>query len=159
MKPASLNELKKELQLFHPDRLLELCLQLSKLRKENKEFLSYLLFDADDELQFITDVKNEIDGLFSEMNVTTVFFAKKTLRKVLREIVKYGRFSGSKRVEVELLLHFCKKMKSTKLPVRSSPVLLNMYLRQLEKCRKLIPQLHEDLQYDLSQELDQLLIR
>jgi len=156
MKAASVSEIKKELQSVHPDRLLELCIQLIKYKKENKEFLSYVLFDSDDELRFIKEVKAEMDLLFAEMNTDTVFFAKKTLRKILRNITKYCKFSNSKRVEIELLIYFCKKMKKARLPIVSSLVLMNIYQRQVEKCHKILGLLHEDLQYDYREELTTL---
>jgi len=156
MKAASISEIKKELQTVHPDKLLELCIQLVKFKKENKEFLSYVLFDSDNEQLFIKEVKAEIDSLFAEMNINTVFFAKKTLRKILRNITKYCKFSSSKRVEIELLIHFCNKMQKSRLPINSSLVLMNMYQRQVEKCHKILGLLHEDLQYDYQELLKDL---
>ena len=153
MKAASVGEIKKELQTVHPDRLLDLCIQLVKYKKENKEFLSYMLFDSENELQYSKEARIEMDELFSGMNTTSVFFAKKTLRKILRNITRYSRYSGSKRLEIELLVYFCKKMKKAGLPIHSSQLLLNMYQKQIEKCNKIVGLLHEDLQYDFREEL------
>jgi len=153
MKAASVYEIKKELQLVHPDRLLELCVTLVKYKKENKEFLSYVLFESDNELQFTADAKKEMDAMFVEMNANTVFFAKKTLRKMLRYVAKYAKYSNSKRLEIDLLIHFCKNMRQSRLPIASSALLQNMYERQKQKCYKLLPLLHEDLQHDFSEEL------
>ena len=38
MKAATLSEIKKELNTLPPEQLVELCLRLSKYKKENKEF-------------------------------------------------------------------------------------------------------------------------
>ena len=46
MKAASISELQKELALLEPKNTAALCLRLAKYKKENKEFLSYLLFDS-----------------------------------------------------------------------------------------------------------------
>jgi hypothetical protein len=156
MKAASVSEIKKELHTIHPDRLLELCIQMVKYKKENKEMLSYLLFDSDNELQYCNDAKIEMDELFAEMNTNTVFFAKKTLRKILRNITKYSKYSSSRRLEIDLLIHFCKRMKKVGLPVRSSQLLTNMYQKQVDKCHKILDLLHEDLQYDFREELSNL---
>ena len=156
MKAASVSEIKKELQTVHPDRLLELCIQMVKYKKENKELLSYVLFDSDNELQYIKDAKIEMDEMFDEMNTNTVFFAKKTLRKILRNITKYSKYSASKRLEIELLIHFCKKMKKSKLPIRSSQLLTNMYQKQFDKCNKILGLLHEDLQFEYREAIEQL---
>ena len=44
MKAASLKLIKTELDLLHPEKVKDLCLQLIKFKKENKELLSYLLY-------------------------------------------------------------------------------------------------------------------
>ena len=46
MKTATVTVLKKELKYKSNDELLNLCLTLSKFKKENKELLTYLLFEA-----------------------------------------------------------------------------------------------------------------
>ena len=53
MQSASLSEIKKELQTLHPAQLVELCTKLAKFKKDNKEFLNYLLFQTHNEAQFI----------------------------------------------------------------------------------------------------------
>ena len=53
MKTASVKEIKDELKFKTSDELRELCLQLSRFKKENKELLTYLLFEAQDEEAFI----------------------------------------------------------------------------------------------------------
>ena len=49
MKTATVTELKKELKTRSQSDLVELCLKLSKFKKENKELLTYLLYEADNE--------------------------------------------------------------------------------------------------------------
>ena len=44
MKAAGVKEIKKELNDRSKEELAELCLKLSKFKKENKELLTYLLF-------------------------------------------------------------------------------------------------------------------
>ena len=61
MKAASMHELKDELAHLPPKKVLELCLRLARYKKENKELLSYLLFEAHDEQGFVMQVKKEID--------------------------------------------------------------------------------------------------
>ena len=60
MKAATSNELKQELQASSSKQLIELCLRLAKFKKENKELLTYLLFEANDEAAYIQSIKNEI---------------------------------------------------------------------------------------------------
>jgi hypothetical protein len=157
MKAASLKLIKTELDLLHPDKVKALCLQLAKFRKENKELLSYLLFEADDEQNYIKDVKSEIDELFAEINKSNLYLAKKTIRKILRIANKYIKYSGSKQTEVEILVHFCNNLKNTGISLSSNTVLGKIYFRQIIKVQKALSYLHEDLQFDYAQEIKNLI--
>ena len=53
MKSASLSDVKNELSHLDKNELTELCLRLARYKKENKELLSCLLFDANDEENYI----------------------------------------------------------------------------------------------------------
>ena len=156
MEIASLSEIKKELKSVSPTQLQEICIRLAKHRKENKELLSYLLFDSYNQQLFIENVKAEIDEQFVHLNQSSFYLAKKTLRKVLRTTRKYIRFSGSKQIEIELLIYFCHKLQSTGLHRRSSIVIRNMYNREVERILKVLASLHEDLQYDYREEVEKL---
>jgi len=156
METASLSEIKKELKAISPEQLQELCLRLAKYKKENKELLNYLLFEAIDEQSFIQNVKTEIDEQFKQLNRSSFYLAKKTLRKVLKTTDKYIKFSGSKETEIELLIYFCQKMKKSGLSMRSSRVILNMYERRVERINKVYSMLHEDLQYDYEEAVENL---
>ncbi|MCX6230053.1 MAG: hypothetical protein NTZ33_00790 [Bacteroidetes bacterium] len=156
MKTASLKEIKTELSLLHPARIQEVCLQMAKFRKENKELLNYLLFEANDENTYIENVKSLLDELFAEINKTNAYLAKKNIRKILRTSNKFIKYSGAKQTEVELLLYFCKLLKNTALPLTENAVLGNIYQRQLLKINKALASLHEDLQFDYGVQIRQL---
>lgn len=156
METASISNIKKELKNLPPEELQTLINRLAKYKKENKELLSYLLFEAYNENEYISQVKEEIDLQFLSLNKSSFYLAKKTLRKVLRTTNKYIRFSGKKETEIELLLYFCKKMKASSLNYKSSRVVFNMYLNQVKRIQKVISMLHEDLQYDFREELENL---
>ena len=131
-------------------------MRLAKYKKDNKELLTYLLFEATDEQGYIEGVKSEIDQQLEEMNKSNVYLAKKSLRKTLRITNKYIKYSGSKQTEVELLIYFCKKMKITKLPISTNSVLNNLYQRQIQRIKKSLSTLHEDLQYDYKEDIESL---
>ncbi|MCW3092597.1 MAG: hypothetical protein JWP81_3666 [Ferruginibacter sp.] len=156
MKAASINEIKQELTATAPAKLLELCIRLAKFKKENKELLSYLLFEAHDESAYIESVKREIDEQFAGINRSNLYFVKKSLRKILRTTGKYIRQAGSRQVEVELLLYFCSVLVNAGIPLGKNTVLSNLYQNQLKKIAKVIATLHEDLQYDYLKELRKL---
>jgi hypothetical protein len=158
MKAASLKLIKTELDLLHPERVKALCLLMAKFRKENKELLSYLLFEADDEQTYIKDVKSEMDELFAELNKNNLYLAKKSIRKILRTANKYIKYSGSKQTEVEILIHFCNKLRSTGISLSQNTVLGNIYFRQMTKIHNALSTLHEDLQYDYAQEIEKLML-
>ncbi|TVQ94153.1 MAG: hypothetical protein EA393_01200 [Bacteroidetes bacterium] len=157
MNPATISEIKKALSTLNKDEIAEMCLRLAKYRKENKELLTYLIFEADDQAIFIKHVKEEIDHQFRQMNHSNIYLAKKTIRKVLRNTDKYIKFAASKQVEVELLMYFCKSLKDSGLPWQKHPVTFNIFDRQIKKIEKAIQSLHEDLQHDYGQELEILL--
>ena len=150
MKAASVTELKEELKTLKPAQLMELCLRLARFKKENKELLTYLLFEAHHEEEYIESIKKEIEELFSEINLSHLYFAKKSLRKIVRVINKYSRYSGIKQTEIELRLYFCVTLKNSEIPVQRNAVINNLYQFQLKKIDTLLETLHEDLQYDYS---------
>ena len=157
MKTATVSEIKKEIKQRPHEELVELCLQLSKFKKENKELLTYLLYEAHDEDMYIAGVKEEVEEMFTEVNTDTFYYMKKTVRKILRAIKKYIRYSKNKQTEVELLLHFCTEMTKMSPSIKRSSVLYNIYTRQIEFVRKKLTALHEDLQYDYETEISELL--
>lgn len=148
MEVASLSTIKRELQHRSHQELVACILGMAKFRKENKELLNYLLFEAQNEVNYIEGVKDEIRQLFSEVNDTSVYFAKKTIRKILRIVNKHIKFSGMKQTEAELLIAFCMEMHQLDLPFRDSKVLLNIYERQIQKIHSALSSLDEDLQFD-----------
>jgi hypothetical protein len=158
MKAASLKLIKTELDLLHPERVKALCLLMAKFRKENKELLSYLLFESDDERTYIKDVKSEMDDLFVELNKNNMYLAKKSIRKILRIANKYIKYSGSKQTEVEILIHFCNKLRNTGISLSQNTVLGNIYIRQINKINNAVSSLHEDLQYDYAEEIKNLIL-
>ena len=156
MKTATIQELKQELQAVNQPKLLELCLRLAKFKKENKELLTFLLFEAHDEESYVNSVKGLIDEGFTELPKANLYLTKKSLRKILRIANRYIKYSGSKQAETALLVYFCSKMKNSGIPYQKSMVLNNLYEQQLKKIRAALQQLHEDLQYDLLKEVDEL---
>lgn len=117
MKAASINELKVELTTIPADQLAELCIRLAKFKKENKELLTYLLFESFDEQAYIENIKTDILQQFEEINTSSLYFVKKSLRKILKTLNKYIRYTGSAEAEVKLLLFFCNTLQSTGIPI------------------------------------------
>ena len=156
MKAASVKELKIELSSKSPKELVEICLTLSKFKKENKELLSYLLYEAGDEEGYIRSVEREIDTAFEEINTRNFYYFKKGVRKILRMVKKYIRYSKKKETEASLLIYFCKTLQNEYPTYKRSISLKNLFNRQIGMAKKAVATLHEDLHFDFIQELEML---
>jgi hypothetical protein len=151
-----LQQIKKELQHLSQEQLAELCLRLVRYKKENKELLAYLLFESNNEQDFIENIKAEAGFMFSQLPAQSYFTAK-ALRKILKMLTKYTKFIGSKPAEIELLLNFCQNyLQYVARQTAYKPIRL-IFTRQLEKIRVSISKLHEDLQFDYSQDYNKIL--
>jgi hypothetical protein len=158
MKAASIQEIKLELSETSAAKLKQLCLHLAKFKKENKELLTYLLFESHDEASYINEIKAGIDEGFAELPKANNYLNKKTLRKILRIANKHIKYMGSKQGEAAVLMHFCEQLKNSSIPFQKITILKNIYLQQLKKINAAIGSLHEDLQYDFHQQLKELAI-
>lgn len=157
MNTATIKEIKQALETIPPKELANLCLRLARFKKENKELLTYLLFEAYDENNWVEGIKGEMDTRFEQINKSSHYYIKKSVRKILRETNKYIRYSQNKETKVELLLYFCGKLLAMKPSIKQSKPLYNLFQKQLETLRKSINALHEDLQYDYKTELSEML--
>ncbi|CAG5076713.1 hypothetical protein [Parvicella tangerina] len=156
MKTASVREIKQELSHCTQGELIDIILRLSKHKKENKELLTYLIYESTDEEQFIKDVCEEVTQQFEVMNTSSYYLMKKSVRKVLRFCKKKIRFSKKKETEAEILLHFCFELRQLKPSYKNNVVLVNLHNKQVELIEKAVDSLHEDLQYDYRLELEQI---
>jgi len=154
MKAASVKEIKSALENLPPKELLDICVRLIKFKKENKELSTYILFDETDEPGYVNNVKASLDLLFDDVNKTNVYFAKKTLRKIVRIANKFIRYSNDASTEVEVLLFVAERMRKLNLEMSKSTALENIYLGLIKKISKAIMLMHEDLQYDYLRQLD-----
>jgi hypothetical protein len=153
MTASSVNEIKKELNTLDSDTLLALCMRLAKYKKENKELLTYLLFEAHNEQAYSESIKEEITEMFRTLPSNT-YLVKKSLRKILRIANKHIKYSGIKQTELEVRIFFCTKMKDAHVPRQHGSVLFNLYQQQLKKINAVLGKLHEDLQGDYQSEIN-----
>ena len=156
MKTATVTEIKKELTHQSSKELIALCLRLSKFKKENKELLTYLLFETN-ESDYIIAVKEDITQQFNEINTSSYYFIKKSVRKILRLTKKHIRYTQNKETEIELLLYFCEELKNMRPSMTKNVSLQNIFDRQILLIKKAIAKLHEDLQYDYNLKLEELI--
>jgi hypothetical protein len=158
MKPEKLSDIKKELSGHTVQELTEICLRIAKYKKENKELLNYLLFDSTDPLAYAEQVKSFLEADFKSIQ-SHYYYSTKSLRKIIRVMNRYAKYTASKQVDIELALWFCRNyllyvdLKSSHKPLQG------LLIRQLEKISKLLPKLHEDLHFDYQNEFEELLNR
>ncbi len=156
MKAATVHDIKKELEGLEPEITQALCLRLARFKKDNKELLTYLLFEAHDEAGYVESVKREITEQFEEIPNLTVYYVKKSLRRILRLVNKQIKYSGLPVTELILRIHFCQQIKESAIPIDKSAVLVNLYQQQLKKIQLALSKLPEDLQYDYQSEIENL---
>ena len=159
MKAVSINEIKKELTNLDNKSLQDLCMRLAKYKLENKELLTYLLFEANDESAYISLIKAEIDQHFETLPKGNVYYIKKSLRKILRITNRQIKYSGQAATEVELRIYFCSMILSAGIPLHKSQVLTNLFEQQVKKIETVIAKLPEDLQYDYHRDFESLKAR
>lgn len=155
MKIASVSDVKKELKHLEKEELTELLINLMKFSKDNKELLNYLLFEESFEENYIDKIKDEVGGLFDQMDTRSWKTVKKPLQRAIKLLKKYIKYSKKPQTEIELLLYFCMRMKKLKLSMNRNPVVLNIYLRQLTAIDKAMLLLHEDLRIDYQEEVEE----
>jgi len=156
MKAATINELKKELLHLDTRTLQEICLRLAKYKNENKELLTYLLFEANDETAYVQNIKDEITEHFESLPSGNLYFIKKSIRKILRIANKQIKYSGSRKTEVEIRIYFCSQIKKANIRLDPGTVLYNLYQQQRKKIGQALALLPEDLQYDYHAEIAEL---
>lgn len=156
MKTASVKEIKTELERTPPQALLQYCLRLVKFKKENKELMTYLLFEAGDESSYVKSVHELLGELFLTVNKTNVYFAKKTLRKIIRTANRYIKYSDAETTAPDILIFVCENFLELGLNLKKNTALLNLYLSQVKKIKKATDAMHEDMQYDYLKIIERL---
>lgn len=157
MKAATISQLKNELKTRDFDELLAICLRLGRFKKDNKELLTYLLFEAGDESGYVSLLKEEIEDLMEEINFSHLYYVKKGLQKIVRFINKSVRYSGNKETEVEVRIFFCQQVLSSGIAISRHSVINNLFHREISRIEKAMKSLHEDLQADYKLILEELI--
>ncbi len=154
----TLSDIKKELKSKTSEELLEYCLHIAKYKKDNKEYLGFLLFDQEDKQTYLQTVLASIDQQFEEMQAhKNWYLIKKSWRKILRNIGKCAKFSKNKELEIQMIIHFVRQAQASGVPYYAFNALDLIIQMQYKKIRTIIPQLHEDLQHDYTRELHELI--
>ena len=157
MKIESIVTIKKELKHFISRRAFRIMPTPREIQKRKIRHYSLIYYlNHMTKMDTLYSVKTSLDELFEGINSDSYFYMKKTIRKILRQIRVYSRYSLKKTTEVELLLYFCERMNELKPTIHRNTTLSNLYERQILSINKKISVLHEDLQYDYNLQLEDL---
>ena len=156
MKAASIEEIRKALQALPAKKLLEVTLRLTRFKIENKELLTYLLFEAGDEQGYVQSLQLEIDDMLADVHKAPSATVKKQLRRITRLITRQSKYIGSKWAAAELHLHFSRALQQHPENLLNITSANTIYHQQLNRAAKLIPELEDDLQHDYRRRLQAL---
>ena len=157
MKAASAKDIKEALQNLPESELLALCLRLSRFKKENKELLTYLLFEAADEESYVQELKSFIELEFEALPEKSAYLAKKSIRRIIRSVNRYLKYTDVKTTSVEVMISLCRQLRRLAKIYRESVAIQKIYSSHLKKVETIISTLHEDLQFDYRKELEDLI--
>jgi len=158
MKTTGIAEIKKTIKNISQAELSEICLKLARFKKDNKEYIHFLLFESSDPLAYAEDVKESLHDPLTSLNRHPSLKVKE-LRKHLRVLSRHIRYTSSVEVEITLLIWFSEMLVAHAGVRQSNKALYTLFIRQIEKIRKAFPKLHEDLQFDYMQPYNDLLER
>ena len=151
-----LSDLKKELFELSKPELIQLCLRVAKLKRENKELLAYLIYDVDDPLFYAQKLKHEIKEVF-EQPFQHAYYLTKSIRKAMRLISKYYRFTSNKQGETELLIYLVDEFHQSWRNEYRYQALGKVILRCLEKAQTNIKKIDEDYRADFEHPILELM--
>ena len=156
MKAESIIKIRKTLESSDRITLQKLCLCLAKFKIENKELLTYLLYESSEEEEYVKKIKCLINKMFCEINTDSYFYIKKSVRKIRKKIGRFSKYSNQPETEIELLIYFCNKMINIKPSIFNNKTLTNILIRTIDSSKKKNFKLHEDLQYEYNIKIQKL---
>lgn len=148
MLQTPLINIRKELNCLSHKELSELCLRLIRYKKENKELADYYLFEKYQEHHYLLSAKEEIRNLFATIQTSQPYLIKKSIRKIIRLAERYSKFAANPIIFLELYLEITQCMLEQFPNWKTSESLLKIALSIEKKSLRLLPKLHEDLQFD-----------
>lgn len=155
MQVATIEEIRTALFDLNPRQLQKLCLRMTKFKLENKELLTYLLFHEENEDEYRQMILDHLTYEFHKANFDYVYFAKRSLWRIVKYLEKAINITSSKETEVDLRIFFIHLMKKHKLQIYQSEAIYNVLTKQIRLIHEAIEKLHEDLQHDYREELSE----
>lgn len=157
MHSATIDTIKTELKQLPPKEVLDLLLRLARFKKENKELITYILFESANEHEYVEQVKKEISEEMAEIDGLPGYQYKKQFRKIQRKINKPIKYIGNKSATAELYLHMARMISEKKKTNYLAPFLEKTLQQYISKIEKLLPGIEDDLAADLRKQLKQVI--
>lgn len=155
MHAATIDTIKTELKQLPPKQVLELLLRLARFKKENKELLTYILFESANESDYVEQIKVEITEEMEEIDKLPAYQYKKQFRKIQRKINKPIKYIGNKSATAELYMHMVRLISKKKKTVSVTSFLDKSLQQYIGKIEKLLPGIEDDLVADFKKQLQQ----
>lgn len=152
----SLRDIREELKLLDRKDLEDTIVELAKLNRQNKRSIAVKLASRHDASVVLDSFKEELNLLFGQANASNYFLAKKAIQAIRRKMNQNLTLTKDKSQQVELLFHFCDRMREEGYLAFRHPVIDNVYLMQFRKADKILEGLHDDIRYDFAEKLDAL---
>ena len=153
MKIFSANEIKASLRDKNSKELTEIALRLARLKKENKELLSYLLFHSDDPDSYKEELKLEAGDQLRQYNIHNLYIFKKQVRRTITLINRHMKYVASAEIDAELRIFYLTELALLKDVWKKSPIVRKIFSNQIKKIRSIIEKLHPDLQSDFERQV------
>jgi len=151
----SLQEQKKELQQLSKTELEAICLRFARFKKENKELLEFVLFHQGDPQAYADALKKDLEEVFKSLSGANYSDAKK-LRKITKALNKHAKYIQNPTLEVDLWIWFCLTYCDSMAVKSTAQVIRNFFVKAVLKVEKMQSKLHEDLAFDVAQELEKI---
>ena len=119
--------------------------------------LTYLLFEAADEESYVQELKSFIELEFEALPEKSAYLAKKSIRRIIRSVNRYLKYTDVKTTSVEVMISLCRQLRRLAKIYRESVAIQKIYSSHLKKVETIISTLHEDLQFDYRKELEDLI--
>jgi hypothetical protein len=151
-----ITEIKKAINYLDEKELKSLLLDIIGFTTDNKRYAYFKLHEQQDEGFFLAETKELLLQEFTKCYHTNYWTGKKLLQKLRGILNKLLKFTKRKDQQLELIIYFCQQAEAFGYLRYKHPVIQNLYAVQLKKAESLISKLHEDLQYDYEQQLEEL---
>ena len=74
MNVVSVPDLRKKIKYIDRQNLENLCLRLARYKIENKELITYFLFESQNEFEYVIGIKRIIDKYFDEIKTANYYY-------------------------------------------------------------------------------------